>query len=120
MAERRPAPLQVTFAVNYGGRDELSRAAVRTRCGTDPDLQRQLYRPELPDLDLVVRAGGEQRLSNFMLWQAAYAELVFTDTLWPDFTGLHLGSALHEYANRRRRLGGVEQRVDVRIGRSFA
>jgi undecaprenyl diphosphate synthase len=66
----------------------------------------RLYAPELPDPDLVIRTSGEQRLSNFLLWQSAYAEFVFTDVLWPDFDGDTLRSALEEYAGRARRYGG--------------
>jgi undecaprenyl diphosphate synthase len=99
----------VTFAVNYGTRSEMAYAVERAAQelgdrGTG-DLRKYMYRPELPDLDLVIRTSGEMRLSNFMLWHASYAELIFTDTLWPDFTGIHLASAIREYQARRRRIG---------------
>lgn len=105
LQSRRDSKMVVTFAVNYGSRAELTWAASQARGRRPNNLESHFYCPELPDLDLVIRTGGEIRLSNFMLWQAAYAELVFTDTLWPDFTGLHLVSAAHEYAMRRRRSG---------------
>ena len=98
------APLVVTFAVNYGSQQELQLASERTRATARP-ISDGLHLPLLPPVDLLIRTGGDQRLSNFMLWQAAYAELVFTDTLWPDFTGLHLASAVWEYSIRDRRFG---------------
>jgi undecaprenyl diphosphate synthase len=69
---------------------------------------RYLYEPEIPDVDLFVRSSGEQRLSNFLLWQSAYAELVFLDTLWPDFDRRHLWHACEIYASRDRRYGGAQ------------
>ena len=72
----------------------------------EPALAARLYAPDLPDPDLLIRTSGELRLSNFFLWQLAYAELVFVDTLWPDFGEAHLRAALGEYASRRRRFGG--------------
>jgi len=69
-------------------------------------IARHLYDPEMPDPDLVIRTSGERRISNFLLWQSAYAEYVFTDTLWPDFGPDELRSAIEEYASRRRRFGG--------------
>jgi undecaprenyl diphosphate synthase len=74
---------------------------------TDKTIQRALYAPDLPDVDLFVRSSGEQRTSNFLLWQSAYAELVFLDTLWPDFTRLDLWRAIDVYASRNRRFGGA-------------
>jgi undecaprenyl diphosphate synthase len=80
--------------------------------GIDPDdvddeaLSSRLYEPEMPDPDLVIRTSGEQRISNFLLWQSAYAEYLFTDTLWPDFGPEELRGAIEEYALRRRRFGG--------------
>jgi undecaprenyl diphosphate synthase len=105
--------MTVNLALNHGGRDEILRAASRwAREGgggelTAEDLRRNLDVPDLPDLDLVIRTGGEMRLSNFLLWQAAYAELVFSPVLWPDFTGADLHAALAEYASRDRRFGAV-------------
>jgi undecaprenyl diphosphate synthase len=105
--------LDLYVAFDYGGRAEIVEAARRLVAdGVAPEdvdaaaLASRLARPELPDPDLVIRTSGERRLSNFLLWQAAYAELVFTSTLWPDFGGDDLRAALEEYAGRRRRFGG--------------
>jgi len=72
----------------------------------DESFARRLYAPEMPDPDLIIRTSGELRLSNFLLWQSAYSEYVFTDTLWPDFGPEEFRSALEDYAQRRRRFGG--------------
>ena len=105
--------LDLWIAFDYGGRAELADAAKRLiQAGFRPDevdeetFAKALYEPELPDPDLLIRTSGEQRISNFLLWQLAYAELVFVDTLWPDFGAANLQAALSEYANRRRRFGG--------------
>ena len=105
--------LSLWIAFDYGGRAELVEAARRLVAdGVDPDdvdeplLAGYLYAPEMPDPDLVIRTSGELRVSNFLLWQAAYAELVFTDTLWPDFGPDEFRRALEDYAGRRRRFGG--------------
>jgi undecaprenyl diphosphate synthase len=105
--------LQLWIAFDYGGRAELVDAARRLlESGTDPDLLDEdtfaayLYEPEMPDPDLVIRTSGERRTSNFLIWQSAYAEYVFTDTFWPDFGPEELRSAIEEYASRRRRFGG--------------
>jgi undecaprenyl diphosphate synthase len=105
--------LQLWIAFDYGGRAELVDAARRLlESGADPDevdeaaLAGCLYEPEMPDPDLVIRTSGERRISNFLLWQSAYAEYVFTETLWPDFGPEELRSAIEEYARRRRRFGG--------------
>jgi undecaprenyl diphosphate synthase len=105
--------LQLWIAFDYGGRAELAEAARRlvedgVPAGdvTEAALAERMYATELPDPDLVIRTSGEQRLSNFLLWQSAYAELVFTDTLWPDFGEDALRAALEEYARRGRRFGG--------------
>jgi undecaprenyl diphosphate synthase len=104
--------LSLWIAFDYGGRAELVDAARRLlEAGVAPaDLDEEtlaahLYAPELPDPDLLIRTSGELRLSNFLLWQLAYAELVFVETLWPDFGGDDLRSALADYATRRRRFG---------------
>jgi undecaprenyl diphosphate synthase len=104
--------LQLWIAFDYGGRAELVEAARRlvddgvTPRGVDENaLAARLYAPELGDVDLLVRTSGELRLSNFLLWEAAYAELVFTDTLWPDFDADDLRAAVDEYAARSRRFG---------------
>lgn len=104
--------LQVAF--NYGGRAELVDAARRIaedaaagRLGrvSEKSIQARLYEPEAPDVDLLIRTSGEQRLSNFLLFQAAYAELVFTETLWPDFRRADLRAAVEEFQRRQRRFG---------------
>jgi undecaprenyl diphosphate synthase len=105
--------LQLWIAFDYGGRAELVDAARRLlESEADPDLLDEaafaayLYEPEMPDPDLVIRTSGERRISNFLIWQSAYAEYVFTDTFWPDFGPEELRSAIEEYASRRRRFGG--------------
>jgi undecaprenyl diphosphate synthase len=107
------ATLQLWIAFDYGGRAEIVEAARRiVESGTDPDevdeelLAAHLYAPDMPDPDLLIRTSGELRVSNFLLWQLAYAELVFVDTLWPDFGEHELRRALENYARRRRRFGG--------------
>jgi undecaprenyl diphosphate synthase len=104
--------LLLWIAFDYGGRAELVEAARRlVEAGLAPAevdeqaLAVQLYAPDLPDPDLLIRTSGELRLSNFLLWQLAYAELVFVETLWPDFGAAELRQALADYANRRRRFG---------------
>ena len=93
-------------AFNYGGRAEIVDAA-RTFAGTTEDeFRAHLYAPEMHDPDLIIRTSGEQRLSNYLLWQSAYSELHFTDVLWPDFSRADLEYALAEYDARRRRFGG--------------
>ena len=109
---------QVNICLNYGGRDELLRAAraFAADCAAGkaaPDrlseegLSRYLYSAGIPDPDLIIRPSGEQRLSNFLLWQAAYSELYFTDVLWPDFSREELLRAIAVYQSRDRRFGGV-------------
>jgi undecaprenyl diphosphate synthase len=93
-------------AFNYGGRAEIVDAA-RSFEGEDEDeFRRHLYAPEMHDPDLLIRTSGEERISNFLLWQCAYSELVFSDALWPDFSREELRAALDEYERRRRRFGG--------------
>ena len=105
--------LNLWIAFDYGGRAELVEAARRlVASGIDPDdvdeeeIARNLYAPSMPDPDLVIRTSGELRVSNFLLWQSAYAEYVFTETLWPDFGPGEFRAAVEEYAGRRRRFGG--------------
>jgi undecaprenyl diphosphate synthase len=105
--------LDLWIAFDYGGRAELVQAARRLLSDglaphdvDDDAVAARLYAPELPDPDLLVRTSGEQRISNFLLWQLAYAELVFTDRLWPDFGEDDLREALEELARRGRRFGG--------------
>jgi undecaprenyl diphosphate synthase len=104
--------LQLWIAFDYGGRAELVEAAralvsadVPAADVSEEAIVSRLYAPELPDPDVVIRTSGEQRLSNFLLWQSAYAELVFDDTLWPDFGEERLRAAVEEYARRARRFG---------------
>jgi undecaprenyl diphosphate synthase len=104
--------LHLWIAFDYGGRAELveaTRALLRNGTAADDvseaDIAARLYAPELPDPDLVIRTSGEQRLSNFLLWQSAYAELVFDETYWPDFGEERLRAAVEEYASRGRRFG---------------
>jgi undecaprenyl diphosphate synthase len=105
--------LNLWIAFDYGGRAELVEAARRlVESGIEPEevdenaLAANLYAPELPDPDLLIRTSGELRISNFLLWQLAYSELVFVDKLWPDFGPRDLHEALAAYARRRRRFGG--------------
>jgi undecaprenyl diphosphate synthase len=111
----RNTTMTLTIAFNYGGRAEIVdavRALVRE--GTPADkidekaIARHLYDPEMPDPDLMIRTSGEFRISNFLLWELAYSELVFTDVLWPDFRREHLFAAVDEYQRRERRFGGVD------------
>ena len=110
--------ITLQFCVNYGGRAEIADAAGRIAAlaaagKLDPGkvdermFARYLDEPDIPDVDLFVRSSGEQRTSNFLVWQAAYAELVFLDTLWPDFDRRHLWQAIETYARRDRRYGGA-------------
>ncbi|HWV84268.1 MAG TPA: polyprenyl diphosphate synthase [Capillimicrobium sp.] len=93
-------------AFNYGGRAEIVDAARRFRDGDEEDFARLLYAPEMHDPDLLIRTSGEQRISNFLLWQCAYSEFVFRDELWPDFDRAAFEASLEEFAARRRRFGG--------------
>jgi len=106
--------MTLTIAFNYGGRAEIVdaiRAIVES--GVKPDridertVARHLYLPDIPDPDLMIRTSGEYRISNFLLWELAYSEIVFTDVLWPDFRREHLEAAIVEYQNRDRRFGGL-------------
>jgi len=120
-AERRTRTnkgLTLSMCVNYGGRAEIVDAvrdlAEEVKAGRlkpsgirESTIQRHLYVPDAPDVDLFVRSSGEQRTSNFQLWQAAYAEMVFMDTLWPDMTRVQLWEAIGEYQRRQRRFGGA-------------
>jgi undecaprenyl diphosphate synthase len=115
---RNNTEMTLAFAFNYGGRAELVDAAKAIARDVaagrlDPDnidertLHRHLYAPDMPDPDLLVRTSGEYRISNYLLWELAYAELVFTDILWPDFRREHLFDAIAEYQKRDRRFGAV-------------
>lgn len=119
--ERRTAhcdKMTMLLAVNYGGRDEIVNAAksiaTKVKNGemsvSDIDeaaVNAQLYTACAPDVDLMIRPSGEQRISNFLLWQSAYAEFYYTDVLWPDFSPKHLDAAIEDFSNRKRRFGGV-------------
>ena len=110
------AGFQANVCVNYGGRDEIVRAAKnwaeRVKNGETSELTEErfgdlLYSSGIPDPDLLIRPGGELRISNFLLWQCAYAEFYFTDTLWPDFDGREIDRAIAAYQGRERRYGGL-------------
>lgn len=111
--------IHVIIALNYGGRNDILQAAERMvelalECGEKPDdvaaaFSENLMTMGIPDPDLLIRTSGEKRISNFLLWQCAYAEMVFTSTLWPDFKVDEFNQALDEYAQRDRRYGGVTQ-----------
>lgn len=99
----------LVVALNYGSQDEIARAAGKAAARgpiTAASIEAELDTAGLPPLDLLIRTSGEVRLSNFLLWQAAYAEMIFTDVLWPDFGPQHLAAALAEFAQRERRYGG--------------
>jgi undecaprenyl diphosphate synthase len=102
--------LALWIAFDYGGRAEIVEAARRLaesgEAVDEESFARHLYAPDMPDPDLVIRTSGELRVSNFLLWQSAYAEFVFIDTLWPDFGPDEFRSAIEDYATRRRRFGG--------------
>ncbi len=115
---RANARINVTIALNYGGRADIARAArqlaERVASGSlaagtidEAALTRELLTSDIPDPDLLIRTSGEQRISNFLLWQSAYAEMLFVDTLWPDFGKAHLAAAIAEYSRRERRYGAV-------------
>jgi undecaprenyl diphosphate synthase len=93
-------------AFNYGGRAEILDAAERYSGGGEEAFRQLLYAPEMHDPDIIIRTSGEQRTSNYLLWQSAYSELVFRDELWPDFTRESFEASLEEFASRRRRFGG--------------
>ncbi len=107
--------MTLTIAFNYGGRAEVVDAVkalvtdgVPARKIDERAIRSHLYDPEMPDPDVVIRTSGEYRISNFLLWELAYSELVFTDTLWPDFTREHLYDAVREFQGRDRRFGGTK------------
>jgi undecaprenyl diphosphate synthase len=106
--------ITVNLAVNYGGRDEIVRAARRILAGpiladsiSEASFFGAMDRPELPEPDLIIRTGGEMRMSNFLLWESAYAELWFSPKPWPDFGAEDLGMAIDDYGTRQRRFGGT-------------
>lgn len=108
----------LTLALNYGGRSEIvdafrglhaemQRKGIRPEHITEEDIHRHLYTAHMPDPDLLIRTSGEMRISNYLLWQIAYAEIFVTDRLWPDFRGIHLLEAIEDYQRRERRYGGL-------------
>ncbi len=108
--------MTLTIAFNYGGRAEivdavraLVESGVSPREVTEKAIRAHMYHADMPDPDLVVRTSGEYRISNFLLWELAYSELVFTDVLWPDFRREHLFEAVREFQRRDRRFGGIEE-----------
>ena len=103
-AHNRRITLYVAF--NYGGRAEIVDAAARYEGGGEEAFRRLLYAPEMHDPDLIIRTSGEQRMSNYLLWQSAYSELVFRDELWPDYSREAFRETLDEFARRQRRFGG--------------
>ena len=106
--------LNLNIAINYGGRDEITKAVKRIVDSgipaediTEEIISQNLYTADMPDPDFIIRPSGEYRLSNYLIWQSAYAEYWFSDVLWPDFTPKHLEKAIDEYNHRNRRFGGV-------------
>ena len=109
LAQTAKGSRMLAVALNYGSQQEIARAAAKAgEAGeiTPESIAAQLDTADLPPLDLLIRTSGEVRLSNFLLWQAAYAEMLFVDTLWPDFTPDHLAAALADFGSRERRFGG--------------
>ena len=111
MAKNRP--FVCNLALNYGGRDEIVHAvneAIKEGCSpiTESDISRHLYTADSPDPDLIIRTGGDLRVSNFLIWQGAYSELYVTDTLWPDFNRREIVKAVEEFYKRKRRFGGLD------------
>ena len=109
LAQTAKGKRTLAVALNYGSQQEIARAAAKAAGEgevTVDAIAANLDTADLPPLDLLIRTSGEQRLSNFLLWQSAYAEFWFTDVLWPDFTPEHLGEALEDFTNRERRYGG--------------
>ena len=106
--EKTDANRRITLfvAFNYGSRAEILDAAASYGGGGEAEFRRHLYAPEMHDPDLLIRTSGERRVSNYLLWQVAYSELVFCDQLWPDFSREAFSAALEEYASRARRFGG--------------
>ena len=103
---RENTRITLFVAFNYGGRAEIVDAARTFTGGTEEEFRAHLYAPDMHDPDLIIRTSGEQRLSNYLLWQGAYAELVFRDELWPDFDRHAFEESLQEFTARKRRFGG--------------
>ena len=122
-ATRLNSGMKLTLALNYGSRDELvncfkqiaskiKKNIISLEKIDDDIINQHLYTCNLPDVDLLIRTSGEQRISNFLLWQIAYAELYFTDVFWPDFTDHHLYEAIENYQNRERRFGKTSEQLN--------
>ncbi|HEY1404973.1 MAG TPA: isoprenyl transferase [Spirochaetota bacterium] len=114
MKTRKNKKIILNLCLNYGGRQEIVDAVnewVKNRSKNEKvsasKIRKYFYQPDLPDVDLLIRTSGESRISNFLLWQCAYAEFVFTDVLWPDFSRDDVYKAVSEYQNRQRRFGGL-------------
>src|SRR5207302_9648864 len=116
---RENSQITRTIALSYGGRAEIvaavqaiaaevARGSLAAEDVDEDCLARHLFTADIPDPDLLIRTGGEQRISNFLLWQCAYSELYFCEVYWPDFDKPHLAAAIAEYQHRRRRFGGIE------------
>ena len=109
--------MDLIFCINYGGRQEIldginrALASGKTEFASEDDLRPYLYLPDVPDPDLLIRPGGDMRISNFLLWQLAYAEFWITDTLWPDFTPNHFRQAIYDFQKRDRRFGGLKPQI---------
>ena len=118
--------LKLTFAFSYGGRSEIMRAVNQfqiqnpSRLMTEDELSARLYRPETGDVDLMIRTGGEQRISNFLLWQMAYAELYFTPTKWPDFSPVEFKKIIQHVSVRERRFGNVSAQPSLQLSVELA
>jgi undecaprenyl diphosphate synthase len=131
-ASRHNRSMTLALALSYGGREEIVRAArtlagraargrLQARAVDEARVDAAMYTHGLPDLDLLIRTGGERRVSNFLLWQSAYAELFFTDVLWPDFRVADLRAAIADFQDRRRRFGLTDEQVDARrAGRAWS
>ena len=116
---RNATGLKLSFAFSYGGRQEIL-DSVNTFIEQNPgkmiseeDINKNLYRPEIGDVDLMIRTAGDQRISNFLLWQASYAELFFTDTKWPDFTSSQFENIVNEVSGRDRRFGSLDNQGSI-------
>lgn len=114
--------IKLNVLLNYGGRAEivetiqkLIQDGIPANQINEKLISQNLYTKDLPDPDLIIRTGGQKRISNFLIWQASYSELYFTDTLWPDFGPTQLDTALQDYANRSRRFGGQDQKPQSKI-----
>jgi undecaprenyl diphosphate synthase len=111
---RNATGLTLYIAINYGGRDEITHAVreivdegIKAEDITEDTISKHLYTRDCPDPDFIIRPSGEYRLSNYLIWQSAYAEYWFSDILWPDFTPKHLEKAIEDFNKRNRRFGGV-------------